>query len=125
MTSQGSAYGRFRKALDRGNTLQAMSAASELDHVGLSDALELVLLLAREGDERRFHRGALRWHGRYCRDIPDIDSAEAQAVLALLTMLRGPRSEQAACALGQLLDRRDHLSAAEMLLRSANRSPRN
>ena len=43
MTSQGSAYSRFRKALDRGNTLQAMSAAAELGHV--AGALELVLLL--------------------------------------------------------------------------------
>jgi hypothetical protein len=33
----------------------------------------------------------------------------AQAVLALITMLAGPRGEQAACALAQLLDRREHL----------------
>jgi len=119
MTSQGHAYARFRKALDCGNTLQAMSAASELDHVGLTDALELVLLLPREGDEGRFRRAALRWHGRYCRDTPDIDPAEAQAVLALLTMFDGHRRLQAACALAQLLDRRGHLPAAEVLLRSA------
>ncbi len=45
MKSQGSAYGRFRRALDRGNMLGAMSAAAELDHVRLGEALELVLLL--------------------------------------------------------------------------------
>ncbi len=83
----------------------------------MADALELVLLLARDGGEGRFSRAALRWHGRYCRDTPDIEAAEAQAVLALLTMLGGPRSEQAACALAQLLDRREHLPAAEALLR--------
>jgi hypothetical protein len=102
-----------------------MSAATELDHVGLADALQLVLLLARGSEKKKFERAVLRWHGRYCRDTPDVDPAEAQAVLALLTMLRGPRSEQAACALGQLLDRRDHLSAAEVLLRSVDHSPRN
>jgi hypothetical protein len=98
VNSQGNAYGRFRRALDRGNTLQALSAAAELDHVGHADALELVLLLASDGDEGRPRRAALRWHGRYCRDTPDVDSAEAQAVLALLTMLGGPRKEPAACA---------------------------
>ena len=49
MTSQGSAYGRLRRALDRRNTLAALSAAAELPHVGLNDALELLLLVAGEG----------------------------------------------------------------------------
>lgn len=118
MTSQGSAYGRLRKALDRGNTLQAMSAASELSHVGLADALELVLLLGRDRADAKFQRAALRWHARYCRENKDVEAGEAQAVLALLTMLAGPRSTQAACALAQLLDRRGHEPAAEALMRS-------
>src|SRR5262245_21443931 len=63
LTSQGSAYDRFRRALDRGTLLQAMSAAAELKHVALSDALELMLLLAR-GDPPRFHGAALRRHAR-------------------------------------------------------------
>jgi hypothetical protein len=37
-------------------------------------------------------------------------------------MLAGPRGEQTACALAQLLGRRDHLPAAEMLLR-VSRAP--
>jgi hypothetical protein len=45
VTSQGSAYHRFRQALDRGNVLEALSSASELEHVGLAEALELCLLL--------------------------------------------------------------------------------
>lgn len=36
---------RFRRALDRGNVTEALSAASELPHVGLNEALELCLLL--------------------------------------------------------------------------------
>ena len=118
VSSQSHAHGRFRRALDRGNTLQAMCAAAELDHVGLADALELVLLLARDGDEARFRRAAVRWAGRYGRETADVDPAEAQAVLALLSMLAGPRREQAAWALTQLLDRREHLPGAEVLLRS-------
>ena len=45
MTSQGSAYGRFRRALDTGNATLALAAAADLEHVGLADALELLLLM--------------------------------------------------------------------------------
>jgi len=38
VTAQGSAYMRFRRALDRGNVTEALSAASELDFVGLVEA---------------------------------------------------------------------------------------
>jgi hypothetical protein len=49
ITSSGSAYGRFRRALDDDNLLAARAAAIELKHVGLAEALELTLLiLARE-----------------------------------------------------------------------------
>jgi hypothetical protein len=43
--SQGSAYGRFRRALDGGSATIALAAAADLTHVGLADALELLLLL--------------------------------------------------------------------------------
>jgi hypothetical protein len=45
VTSQGSPYVRFRRALDTGNATIALAAAAELDFVSLPDALELVLLL--------------------------------------------------------------------------------
>ena len=45
MPSQGSAYMRFRRALDRDNVPDALSAGSELEHVGLTEALEICLLL--------------------------------------------------------------------------------
>ena len=48
--SQGSAFMRFRRALVRGNVTDALSAAGELQFVGLAEALELTLLLA-EGEE--------------------------------------------------------------------------
>jgi hypothetical protein len=64
VTSQGSSYARFRRALDRGNVLDALSSASELEHVGLAEALELCLLL-REKEPARYTRAALRWHGRF------------------------------------------------------------
>jgi hypothetical protein len=45
VTAQGSAYVSFRLALDRGNVIEALSAASELQFVRLAEALELTLLL--------------------------------------------------------------------------------
>jgi hypothetical protein len=104
VTSQGSAYHRFRRALDRGNVTEALSSASELQHVGLDEALELCLLL-RDKKPERFPRAALRWHGRYCREV-DVSLEEAQAVLAALVLLASERKRNAAFALAELLSRR-------------------
>jgi len=46
--ASGRAYSRFRRSLDNGNLLAARAAATELQHVGLAEALELTLLLAKE-----------------------------------------------------------------------------
>jgi hypothetical protein len=119
VTSQVSALTRLRHALDRGSTVEAMAAAGELEHVGLVEALELVLLLARGDDERRFRAACVRWHARYCQQARVLDPAEGQAVLGLLVMLRGERRRQAATALAHLLDRRDLARAGEALLRDA------
>ena len=118
MTSQGSAYGRLRRALDTGNATIALAAAAELDYVGLSDALELVLLLL-DTDSNRFSRAALRWHARYCDELR-VDLAEAQAVLALLAGLRGARPKPAACALADLVHRRGLEQSSEALMRWAD-----
>ena len=114
MTSQGSAYGRFRRALDTGNAHLTLAAAADLEHVGRADALELLLLLL-DAEPSRFERAALRWHGRYCREVSDVDLAEAQAVLACLAALRGSRPEPAAHALADLVYRRDLARAGEVL----------
>lgn len=42
VTSQGAALMRFRRALDRGNVTEALSAASELERVGLAEAARTV-----------------------------------------------------------------------------------
>ena len=119
--SQGSAYSRFRRALDRGNVLEALSAAAELRHVSLVDALALVLLLARK-DLPRFQRAALRWHARYCHELRVHDPSEAQATLVLLFMLAGPSSSAVARALAELLQARDFGQAAEALTAWAERT---
>jgi hypothetical protein len=64
VTSDGSPYARFRRALEMGNEALVLAAARELPHIALDDALRICLLL-RDGDRRRYERAAVRWLGRF------------------------------------------------------------
>lgn len=64
MTSDGSAYARFRRALETGNELVVIATARELPRVPLEDALRICLLI-RGGDPDRYERAAVRWLGRF------------------------------------------------------------
>lgn len=122
VTSQSSPYARLRRALDRGNLTEALSAAADLPHVGLVEALELVLLVCDRAPEK-YERAALRWCMRYCRETPNTTLAEGQAVLAVLAILP-VRRERAAHALSDLLYRRGLERACEALNAWANRVAR-
>ena len=115
MTASEGSYSRFRRALDNGNLLAAR-AATELNHVGLAEALELTLLILAK-EPTRFRAAALSWHARYCGDN-NVSIEEATAVLGLLAMLEGRRGKPAAQALSGLLDSRTLLPAAEVLVPS-------
>lgn len=117
MTSQGSSYARLRRALDTGNATIALAAASEMPTLGLSEALELCLVLCDQEPEK-FSRAAVRWHGVYCREV-NAGLEEAQAVLAALGALRSPRRRQAAAALADLIHRRGLERASEAVNRWA------
>ena len=118
VTSQGSSYPRFRRALDSRNATEALATATELDFVSLPDALELVLLLV--DDSGRFRRAALRWHARYCNEVPDVGFEEAHVVLACLAGLAGRRPNAAAGAMAELVRRRGLERAGEALAEWAN-----
>jgi hypothetical protein len=64
VTSDGSPYARFRRALGTGNQLLVLAAARELPRVGLDDALRICLVL-RDGDSERYDRACVRWLGRF------------------------------------------------------------
>lgn len=64
MTSDGSAYARFQRALETGNVALVIAAALELPQVALDDALRICLVL-RDGDRGRYERAAVRWLGRF------------------------------------------------------------
>ena len=111
MTSQGSAYARFRRSLDTGSVTNALAAAQEIKPLPLTDALELLVLL-RDKSPGGFGYAALRWHGRYCREAGDVELGEGLAVLALLEAMQGPRAKIAGSALAELLSRRRGLERA-------------
>ena len=116
----GSPYGRFRRALERRQSTAALSAAAELQHLALTDALELLLLL-RDRDPTRYTRAVLRWHGRFCREVPGITPSEAGAVLSLLAALEDDSTAgHAARALAELLDGRELDQPARVLVRWAD-----
>jgi len=64
MTSDGSPYTRFRRALDAGNEMLVLATARELPHIKLDDALRICLVI-RGGDPARYERAAVRWLGRF------------------------------------------------------------
>jgi hypothetical protein len=81
MTSDGSPYARFRRALETGNEMLILGAARELPQIALDDALRICLVL-RDGDPDRYERAAVRWLGRFALEaraatIPDLRAAAA------------------------------------------------
>ena len=63
MTSDGHAHSRFRRALLTKNVNLIDAAARELRHVGLDDALRILVVLAERRDDR-FERAAARFAAR-------------------------------------------------------------
>ena len=85
----------------------ALAAARELPHLGLIDALELTLLVARK-DPRRHQRVAARWLLRYLED-PAATIEEAALAASCLAALPGagyPEAAQTLKAMAESATRR-------------------
>jgi hypothetical protein len=100
MTSQGSPYARFARALATGNGSIAWAAATELEHLSVDDVLALVLLLP--GDTR-YRRAAARALGRLCLETPGIGIEQAQLAASALVALPEPLALQTLDAICQEL----------------------
>ncbi len=103
MTSQGSAHGRFQRAVRDKWVFHAEVAARELGALTLSDALGLVLLYA-EVEPAKYERAAVRWLGRYLVESNNVSLLKAHIALAALGELRAGESEAAARLLTGLHD---------------------
>ena len=71
MSSEGSPYARFKRALRTGNLALVRAAAGELPAVRLDDAL-LIACLIEEQDDEQFERAAVRWLGRFALERPTV-----------------------------------------------------
>jgi hypothetical protein len=108
MTSQGHAYARFRRAVQTGNLKMIRTAALEMPHVGLPDALEIVLAMATANDSG-FERATMRWLGRFCLEAKNATRADVDHALecfdhiALGSVERGRGGLNALCRAHDLL----------------------
>jgi hypothetical protein len=96
MTSQGSPYTRFRRALDGGSMLIIRAAAAELPRIGVAEAAAMLLVLERVEPEN-YERAARRWLSMLCEErrssVDLLGVAQAAAALDAL-----PSRRPAACA---------------------------
>jgi hypothetical protein len=109
MGADASPYARLQRALAAGLLQQAESAARELRHLSLDNALALVLLMLRERDAR-FERAAVKWLGRVLSERPQLGLELARELADALAALPNSRSW-----LAGLLDHAGLPRSAELL----------
>jgi hypothetical protein len=85
VTSDGSPYARFRRALVTQNLAIIAPAAAGVPRLALDDALEVLWLMAHQRDPR-FERAAMRWMGRLLLETPT-DFRDARFALVLIERL--------------------------------------
>ena len=71
MSSQGSPYARFQRALRIGRLPLVRAAAAELPRIDLDDALAICLLI-EDQDAERFERAVVRWLARLATEVPAV-----------------------------------------------------
>ncbi len=86
MTSQGTAHGRFARAIQTRNLWAAEMSLRELGTVSLEEALRYLDLLAELKPEK-LERAVVRWHGRLETEATLLSLAESQLALAALASL--------------------------------------
>src|SRR3954453_3046504 len=103
MTSSGSPYARFQRALATGNLNVIRAAAAELPRIGVPEAAAILLVILR-AEPSQYERAAVRWLGRLCLGPPGTEPpARAQAAAALGA--RPERREAARLALADVCRR--------------------
>ncbi|MDQ4125264.1 MAG: hypothetical protein M3134_06660 [Actinomycetota bacterium] len=98
VTSQGSPYARFRRALGTGNPHVVRAAAAELGQVQLEDALAICIVFLK-ADPAAYPPAATRWHARFVLERRASPPDAHLALAALNAMVEGDR----AAAAGTLL----------------------
>jgi hypothetical protein len=110
VTSGGSPYARFKRALATGNLALVRAAAAELASIDLGDALAICLLMG-ERDDQRFERAAVRWLARLALERPGLRLEDLrEGLVAFEAMPYNPAgARQALAALCERLGLREEL----------------
>jgi hypothetical protein len=98
MTSDGSPYSRFQRAIRAGNLPLIHATAAELGWVALRDALAILLVIDAR-DEDRFDSAAVRWAGRVALEVPDLALAELAGAIESLHALPDENAQRSLLAL--------------------------
>jgi hypothetical protein len=96
--------------------MEALSSAADMEHVGLAEALELVLLLLNANISYFAAVAPVPTKGGSTEPLGRL-VVEAQVLLAALAALPSSKGAAAARALAELLDRRGFERAGEPLIR--------
>jgi hypothetical protein len=102
VSSPGSAYARFQRAIDRDNVRVAESAAREMGFMSLDNALKLVILYA-EQDSPKFEPAAVRWLARLALERDAFQLSDALLTAAGLVALRTESAPAAAETLREMV----------------------
>jgi hypothetical protein len=115
MSSQGSPYARFQRALRIGRLSMVRAAAAELPQIDLTDALAICLLIEQQ-EEERFERAAVRWLARLSLEAPTVGIEDLrQGLVAFEALPYNPAGARQ--ALAQLCSRHGLQRAADSLLK--------
>ena len=102
MTSQGTAHGRFTRAIERRQLRGAEMAARELGRLSPADALALVLLI-REQAPHRSERAAARWVSLFLDAAGSMTLADIELTVVSLGALNA-RSSSASDVLASVAE---------------------
>jgi hypothetical protein len=88
---KGSPYANFRRSLETRKLSVVLPAAAELPWINLADSLEILALMAQDGDPR-FEKASSRGIGRLLTETPPMTLKEARWVVAMVEQL--PRCKE-------------------------------
>jgi hypothetical protein len=98
MSSDGSPYARFQRALRIGRLSLVRAAAAELPRIELDDALSICLLIS-EQDAERYERAVVRWLARMSLEVPTVRIEDLRAgLLAFEALPENPDGARVALA---------------------------
>jgi hypothetical protein len=110
VTSSGSPYARFQRALATGNLHVIRGAAAELPRIGVAEAAAILLVIARSAPDQ-YERAAVRWLGRLCLERKRVALEDLGRAAAALDALP-ERPEAARPLLADVCGRAGHEQAA-------------